>query len=166
VFEQLFAQMEEELAKKKQAVQQQSDLIEAAYHARDQAQIEMNELRTEMERTKAEIESEWAELDSMLADLGQTAEDSTAVPETKLGDMTIEEEAKLRQDVKSGTATLQRDQQAVIEARQRLTEFETTWAEIQQRTGVESFEALVKIFSEFEDQVGPARARAHSWRSA
>lgn len=181
VFEQLFAQMEAELARKKQTVQEQSTLIEAAYHARDQAQLEMNELRTEMERTQAEIDTEWAMLDRVI---GQSGEDGSPVPEMILGDMTIEEEQKLRQDVKSGAASLHRDKQAVVDARQRLQvrpgalrrrgdrvrlthtrmrvrgapqAYENTWAEIQHRTGVDKFETMVKNFSEFEDQVrGPS----------
>ena len=157
VFDQIYKKLERELADKRTEMAEIIDAANEAYAARDQAQEEMSRLKKRADEEQAAFEEEWKQLgalieedrkrksDFMKRDKGSTANESR-------GDMSIDEENKLKKRVVKGNWGIAKDKAAQQVSLEKVQSYEEAFERIKQATGITEIDELVTTFIDAEEQ--------------
>jgi hypothetical protein len=126
----------------------------------NQAQNEMAALRAQADKEAAAFEAEWRELGKIL-EADRKLKEMTMRNKLKLaeqggshqyGEMSMEDEAKLRKKVIKGNWHLAKDKTATSLAAEKVESYEEAFQKIQQATGITDIDDLVTTFIAAEDQ--------------
>ena len=159
-FDNVYKKMERELHDKKKEMANIIEISNIAYEARDQAQNEMAALRAQADKEAAAFEAEWRELGKILEadrkmkemNMRNKLKQAEGGGSHQYGEMTMEEEAKLRKKVIKGNWHLAKDKTQTSIAEQRVESYEEAFNKIQQATGITDIDDLVTTFIAAEDQ--------------
>mmetsp|Transcript_37188 Transcript_37188/g.91938 ORF Transcript_37188/g.91938 Transcript_37188/m.91938 type:complete len:559 (-) Transcript_37188:205-1881(-) len=156
-FDNVYKKMEKELHEKKKEMANIIEISNIAYEARDQAQNEMAALRAQADKESAAFEAEWRELGKLIEHdrkmkefMKNRRKDQEA--EGKLGEMSMEEETKLRKKVIKGNWNIAKDKAAQQVSMEKVQSYGEAFAKIQQATGITDIDELVTTFIAAEDQ--------------
>merc|ERR1711990_99021 len=136
VFDQIYKKLEKELAEKKKEMARIIEVSNKAYEARDAAQSEMAALKAQADKEQQEFEAEWKELGKMI-EQDRKMKDFMKKEREKLsqqehrGDMTVEEEAKLKKKVLRGTWGIAKDKASIHASMEKVQSYEEAFAKIQ-----------------------------------
>ena len=159
-FDNVYKKMEKELHEKKKEMANIIEISNIAYEARDQAQNEMAALRAQADKESAAFEAEWRELGKIL-EADRKMKEMNMRNKLKMaesgsghqyGEMSMDEEAKLRKKVIKGNWHLAKDKTATSLAAQKVESYEEAFQKIQQATGITDIDELVTTFIAAEDQ--------------
>mmetsp|Transcript_37189 Transcript_37189/g.91942 ORF Transcript_37189/g.91942 Transcript_37189/m.91942 type:complete len:559 (-) Transcript_37189:205-1881(-) len=156
-FDNVYKKMEKELHEKKKEMANIIEISNIAYEARDQAQNEMAALRAQADKESAAFEAEWRELGKLIEHdrkmkefMKNRRKDQEA--EGKLGEMSMEEETKLRKKVIKGNWNIAKDKAAQQVSMEKVQSYGEAFAKIQQATGITDIDELVTTFINAEDE--------------
>ena len=150
-------EQERELADKRTEMAEIIDAANEAYAARDQAQEEMARLKKRADEEQQAFEEEWKQLGSLIEedrkrksdfmkrDKGATATESR-------GDMSIDEENKLKKRVVKGNWGIAKDKAAQQVSLEKVQSYEEAFERIKQATGITEIDELVTTFIDAEEQ--------------
>jgi hypothetical protein len=125
--------------------------IQKQYEARDTAQYEMREVKGDLENVEADVEKEMTTLKRMDNVTVNDLDDGEGP--SQLGNMTVDQEKRLKTNVKKAMWQLGKEKAVLRSLKQKLMSYESVWAEILKGTGCESMEELIEKFREFERTV-------------
>ncbi|GAQ87539.1 hypothetical protein KFL_003590130 [Klebsormidium nitens] len=158
VFDQIYKKLERELQEKKREMAHIIEISNLAYESRDAAVNEMAALKAQADKEQAAFEAEWKELgkliehDRRMKDMMKSRE-KTAPPEPeKKGDMSVEEEQKLKKKVIRGNWNIAKDKVAQAVSLEKVQSYGEAFAKIQEATGITDIDELVTTFINAEDQ--------------
>merc|ERR1712070_474168 len=123
----------------------------------DAAQSEMAALKQQADKEQQEFEAEWKELGKMI-EQDRKMKDFMKKEREKLsqqehrGDMTVEEEAKLKKKVLRGNWGIAKDKASIHASMEKVQSYEEAFAKIQAATGISDIDELVTTFINAEDQ--------------
>ena len=157
VFDQIYKKLEKELAEKKKEMARIIEISNKAYEARDAAQQEMAGLKAQADKEQSEFEAEWKELgrmieqDRKMKDFMKKEREKMTMQEHR-GEMTIEEEQKLKKKVLKGNWGIAKDKASIHASMEKVQSYEEAFAKIQAATGISDIDELVTTFINAEDQ--------------
>jgi len=152
VFDQIYKKLERELHEKKKEMANVIEISNIAYEARDQAQNEIAALRAQADKEQAAFEAEWRELGKLIDADKKMAEFLKNRKDYTLGDMSIEDETKLRKKVIKGNWGIAKDKANANVALDAVQNYQDAFAKIQAATGITDIDELVTTFINAEDQ--------------
>jgi len=155
VFDNIYRKMEKDLVEKKK---QMAGIIEQsnhAYEARDQAQVEISALEHQNNKERLDFNEQMAELDRLID--GERKRKEMLLRGDKdvtgqRGDMTPEEEAKLKKKAAKGVWNLAKDKASVQMAEMKVQSYEEAFNKIKAATGITDVDKLVSTFIQNEEQ--------------
>ena len=156
VFDQIYKKLERELAEKRTEMAEIIDAANEAYGARDQAQEEMARLKKRAEQEQLDFEEEWKQLGSLIEEDRKRKSDfmkrdkGEAGQESR-GDMTIDEENKLKKRVVKGNWGIAKDKAAQQVSLEKVQSYEEAFERIKEATGITEIDDLVSTFIEAEE---------------
>lgn len=156
VFDQIYKKLERELAEKRQEMAEIIDSANEAYSARDQAQEEMARLKKRADQEQMEFEEEWKQLGALIEEDRKRKSDfmkrdkGEATAESR-GDMTIDEENKLKKRVVKGNWGIAKDKAAQQVSLEKVQSYEEAFERIKEATGITEIDDLVSTFIEAEE---------------
>lgn len=156
VFDNIYRKLEKELHEKKK---QMANIIESsnlAYESRDQAQMEMTAIEQQNNKERAEFEEQMAELDRAI-DADRKRKEILLREQGKdvigqRGEMSIEEEARLKKKVAKGVWSMAKDKANVAATEMKVQSYEEAFNRIKAATGITDVDELVKTFIQNEEQ--------------
>ncbi|GBG32774.1 Coiled-coil domain-containing protein 63 [Hondaea fermentalgiana] len=156
VFDNIYRKLEKELHEKKK---QMATIIESsnqAYEARDQAQMEMTAIEQQNNKERAEVDEQIAELDRAI-DADRRRKDMLLREQGKdtigqRGEMSMEEEARLKKKVAKGVWSMAKDKANVAATEMKVQSYEEAFNKIKAATGITDVDELVKTFIQNEEQ--------------
>lgn len=148
VFDGVYRKLEDDLRKQKKEMADIIEVSNQAYEARDAAQMEIAAIQQAIGRERAEFEEAIAELDNRIRESAAAAADAAQ----KRGEMTMEEEARLKEDVSRGAWDLAKDRAEVQLTMEKAASYEAAFNKIKQETNIRDIEELVTKFIQNEDQ--------------
>ena len=154
VFDQIYKKLEHELQEKKLEMSNIVQVSSMAYDARNQALHEMETLKEQANKEQAAFETEWRDLSKLIDNDRRMKEliRKENEPGPKRGDMTIEEETKLRKKVIKGQWGIAKDKVAQHVSMEKVQSYGEAFAKIQAATGINDIDELVTTFINSEDQ--------------
>eukprot|EP00741_Cyanophora_paradoxa_P005810 tig00000113_g5631.t1 len=156
VFDGIYKKLERELHEKKKEMANIIEISNIAYEARDQAQNEMAALKAQADKEQLAFEQEWKELGRLIEqEQEKKMKDLMRVKESKeatRGEMSLEEEAKLRKKVIKGNWGIAKDKASQHVSLEKVQSYEEAFAKIQAATGIADIDELVTTFINAEDQ--------------
>eukprot|EP00227_Mantoniella_beaufortii_P009215 CAMPEP_0197589222 /NCGR_PEP_ID=MMETSP1326-20131121/10235_1 /TAXON_ID=1155430 /ORGANISM="Genus nov. species nov., Strain RCC2288" /LENGTH=518 /DNA_ID=CAMNT_0043154135 /DNA_START=127 /DNA_END=1683 /DNA_ORIENTATION=- len=157
VFDQIYKKLEKELQEKKKEMGKIIEISNKAYEARDRAVNEMAKLKAQADKEQQAFEAEWRELGKLIEHdrkmkefMKNRRKDQEA--EGKLGEMSMEEETKLRKKVIKGNWNIAKDKAAQQVSMEKVQSYGEAFAKIQQATGITDIDELVTTFINAEDE--------------
>jgi chromosome segregation ATPase len=140
VFDQIYKKLERELAEKRAEMAEIIDAANDAYAARDQAQEEMARLKKRADQEQMNFEEEWKQLGALIEEdrkrksdfMKRDKGDQSHAPR---GDMTIEEENKLKRRVVKGNWNIAKDKAAQQMSLDKVKSYEEAFERIKAATG-------------------------------
>ena len=157
VFDQIYKKLERELADKRTEMAEIIDAANEAYAARDQAQEEMSRLKKRADEEQAAFEEEWKQLGALIEEDRKRKSDfmkrdkGTTNNESR-GDMSIDEENKLKKRVVKGNWGIAKDKAAQQVSLEKVQSYEEAFERIKQATGITEIDELVTTFIDAEEQ--------------
>mmetsp|Transcript_28818 Transcript_28818/g.35017 ORF Transcript_28818/g.35017 Transcript_28818/m.35017 type:complete len:526 (-) Transcript_28818:1065-2642(-) len=157
VFDQIYKKLEKELAEKKKEMAHIIEVSNKAYEARDAAVNEMARLKAQADKEQAAFEAEWRELgrliehDRKMRDFVKHRSKEKAAEEQR-GEMSLEEETKLRKKVIKGNWNIAKDKAAQQVSMEKVQSYGEAFAKIQAATGITDIDELVTTFINAEDE--------------
>ena len=148
VFEAVYRKLERELADKKKAMAALIESSNQAYEARDVAQMEVAKIQQETNAERIVFEKQLAAMDAAVdseVDLARQEEFDMR------GTLTMEEEERLKRDLKDGRKELAASAHAVRVFGARVDAYEVAFTRIRDETGIDEVEELVSVFLKNED---------------
>ena len=157
VFDQIYKKLEKELRRKEKEMSNIVEISNQAYEARDSALREMTQLKAQADREQAGFENELRELGKLIeSDRRSKAlakqRDRTRVSEFKRGEMTLDEETKLKKQVAKGQWGIAVDKSVQKSIVEKVENYGEAFQKIQQATGISDIDELVNAFIDAEDQ--------------
>jgi hypothetical protein len=150
VFDGIYKKLEKELQEKKKEIASIVEMANIAYEARDQAQAEMSALKAQAEKEEAAFEAEWKELTRMIEEDRKKKEKSEK--EKARGDMSIDDENRLRRKVISGNWNIAKDKAQQAATAEKVQSFEEAFEKIKAATEINDIEELVTTFINAEEK--------------
>ncbi|KAK3256578.1 hypothetical protein CYMTET_34289, partial [Cymbomonas tetramitiformis] len=156
VFDNIYKKLEKELAEKKKEMAHIIEVSNKAYEARDAAVNEMSRLKQQADKEQAAFEAEWREL-GRLIETDRKARDfmkhrQKDKQEDPKGEMSLEEETKLRKKVIKGNWNIAKDKAAQQVSMEKVQSYGEAFAKIQAATGITDIDELVTTFINAEDE--------------
>jgi len=157
VFDQIYNKLEKELGDKKKEMARIIEISNRAYEARDNAQAEMATLKSQADKEQSEFEDEWKELGKMIEqdrkmkDFMKKEREKLSMQEHR-GEMSIDEEQKLKKKVLKGNWGIAKDKASIHASMEKVQSYEEAFAKIQAATGIADIDELVTTFINAEDQ--------------
>lgn len=155
VFDNIYRKLERELHEKKRQMANTIEMSNQAYEARDQAQIEVAAIEQTNAKEQSDFEAQMSQLEESIreekerrAALLEGEEDEALTR----GDMTPEEEDKLKQNVTQTAWSMARDKASIQVSMEKVQSYEEAWTKIKAATGIQDINELVRIFIANEDQ--------------
>ena len=125
-------------------------MLAAAYEARDQAQAEMAALKAQAEKEEAAFEAEWKELTRMIEEDRKKKEKSDK--EKNRGEMSIDEENRLRRKVIAGNWNIAKDKANQAATAEKVQSYEEAFEKIKAATEINDIDELVTTFIDAEEK--------------
>jgi uncharacterized coiled-coil DUF342 family protein len=157
VFDQIYKKLEKELQEKKKEMGKIIEISNKAYEARDRAVNEMAKLKAQADKEQQAFEAEWRELGKLIEHdrkmkefMKNRRKDQEA--EGKLGEMSMEEETKLRKKVIKGNWNIAKDKASQHVSMEKVQSYGEAFSKIQQATGITDIDELVTTFINAEDE--------------
>jgi coiled-coil domain-containing protein 63/114 len=157
VFDQIYKKLERELADKRTEMAEIIDAANEAYAARDQAQEEMARLKKRADEEQAAFEEEWKQLGSLIEEDRKRKSDfmkrdkGSTTSESR-GDMSLDEENRLKSRVVKGHWGIAKDKAAQQVSLEKVQSYEEAFERIKQATGITEIDELVTTFIDAEEQ--------------
>ena len=157
VFDGIYKKLQHELSEKKKRMAEIIEVANVAYEARDKAQSEIQQLKVTAEREQNEFEVEWKELGRKLEE-DRKRQDFLARERQKMmdgaqrGEMSMEDEVKLKKTVIKGHWGLAKDKASIHAGMEKVQSYEEAFTQIQKATQISDIDTLVQQFIENEDQ--------------
>ena len=157
VFDGIYKKLQHELAEKKKRMAEIIEVANVAYEQRDRAQTEIGQLKLQAEKEQQEFESEWKELGRKLEE-DRKRQDFLARERQKMmdvgqrGEMSMEDEQKLKKSVVKGHWGLAKDKASIHAGMEKVQSYEEAFTQIQKATNISDIDTLVRQFIENEDQ--------------
>lgn len=155
VFDNIYRKLERELHEKKRQMANTIEMSNQAYEARDQAQIEVAAIEQTNAKEQSDFEAQMSQLEESIkeekerrAALLEGEEDESLTR----GDLTPEEEDKLKQNVTQTAWSMARDKASIQVSMEKVQSYEEAWTKIKAATGIQDINELVRIFIANEDQ--------------
>ena len=148
VFEAVYRKLEKELADKKRAMAALIESSNQAYEARDVAQMEVAKIQQETNAERIVFEKQLAAMDAAVdseVDMARQEEFDMR------GTLTMEEEERLKRDLKDGRKELAASAHAVRVFGAKVDAYEQAFTRIRDETGIDEVEELVSVFLKNED---------------
>jgi len=150
VFDGIYKKLEKELQDKKKEIASIVEMANIAYEARDQAQAEMAALKAQAEKEEAAFEAEWKELTRMIEEDRKKKEKSDK--EKSRGEMSIEDENRLRRKVISGNWNIAKDKAQQAATAEKVQSYEEAFEKIKAATEINDIDELVTTFINAEEK--------------
>ena len=143
------------MAEKRTEMAEIIDAANEAYAARDEAQEEMARLKERADREQLAFEEEWKMLGSLIEeDRKKKSEfmkrDKGDVPHESRGDMTIEEENKLKKRVVKGNWGIAKDKAAQKVSLEKVASYEKAFDRIKEATGISDIDDVRKHYAYYK----------------
>ena len=160
VFDGIYKKLERQLHEKKKDMAGIIERSHEAYESRDKAQMDMQALKQRAEKEQAEFEAEWAELGKLI-EQDRAMKDDMDRQETKnaggdggskIGNLSLKEEANLKRKVVRGAWTIAKDKAQLHLTTEKVQSYEEAFLKIQKQTGISDIDELVTKFIEAEDK--------------
>ena len=156
VFDNIYRKLEKELHEKKKHMANIIELSNQAYEARDQAQMEIAAMEQQDEKENADFDEQVAECNRLIDQEKKRKEklmrdqknESTHVR----GDMSMEDEAKLKKKVNQGVWQMAKDKAGIHMAELKVQSYEEAFNRIKAATGITDIDQLVTTFISNEEQ--------------
>jgi len=148
VFDNIYRKLEKELHEKKKQMANIIELSNLAYEQRDAAQMEVAAI-------EAQNRKEQEDFEESMAELGRLEHKRTAAAERNeagRGDMTVEDEQKLKKKVNKGAWGMAKDKVNIQVSIEKVQNFEEAFNKIKAATGISDIEELVSTFCKNEEQ--------------
>jgi len=148
VFDNIYRKLEKELHEKKKQMANIIELSNLAYEQRDAAQMEVAAI-------EAQNRKEQEDFEESMAELGRLEHKRTAAAERNeggRGDMTQDEEDKLKKKVNKGAWGMAKDKVNSQVSIEKVQNFEEAFNKIKAATGISDIEELVSTFCKNEEQ--------------
>jgi len=158
VFDQTYRKLERELQEKKKEMAIVIEQSNRAYEARDAAVNEMATLKAQADREQAAFEAEWRELgrliesDKKMKELMKNRSKEERDNAERRGELTMEEEGKLKKKVVRGNWNIAKDRASQQISMEKVQSYSEAFARIQQATGISDIDELVSTFINAEDE--------------
>ena len=158
VFDQIYKKLEKELRRKEKEMSNIVEISNQAYEARDSAIREMSQLKAQADREQAGFENELRELGKLIESdrkskaLAKQRDKSKTAGDFKRGDLTIDEESKLKKQVAKGQWGIAVDKTVQKSIVEKVENYGEAFQKIQQATGISDINELVNAFIDAEDQ--------------
>ena len=150
VFDGIYKRLERDLQEKKKEIASIVEMANIAYEARDQAQAEMAALKAQAEKEEQAFENEWKELTRMIEEDRKKKEKSDK--EKARGDMSMEDESRLRRKVISGNWNIAKDKAQQAATAEKVQSFEEAFEKIKAATEINDIDELVTTFINAEEK--------------
>lgn len=158
IFDGIYKKLERELHEKKREMARIIDESNKAYEAREKAQREMEKLKEMADKEQATFDTEWKELgklieaDRKMKDYMKRSAAAVAPEADHRGQMTAEEEARLKKKVARGAWGIARDKAHIHLSQEKIQSYEEAFNRIQEATGIQDIDELVDKFIQAEDK--------------
>ena len=156
VFDNIYRKLEKELHEKKKQMANVIEMSNQAYEARDAAQMEITAIEQANQKEREDFEEQIAELNRLIeADRKRKdfmMKDKRGDDVGTRGDMTMEEEARLKKKVTKGVWGMAKDKANIQVAEMKVQSYEEAFNKIKQSTGISDIDELVTTFIQNEDQ--------------
>ena len=158
IFDGIYKKLERELHEKKREMARIIDESNKAYEAREKAQREMEKLKDMADKEQATFDTEWKELgklieaDRKMKDYMKRSAAAVAPEADHRGQMTAEEEARLKKKVARGAWGIARDKAHIHLSQEKIQSYEEAFNRIQEATGIQDIDELVDKFIQAEDK--------------
>ena len=159
VFDQIYKKLENELQEKQRTMQDVIEKSNKAYESRDKAQAEMIKLKRLAEEEQRRFDESWRkigqdiEVDRKMKRLAaQKGKKEGERDSGHRGDMTVEEEKKLRRKVIRGNWNIAKDKANQQVSMEKVQSYEEAFSKIKEATGISDIDELVNTFIAAEDQ--------------
>merc|ERR1712232_518486 len=138
---------------------QMANIIEMsnqAYESRDQAQMEITAIEQMNSKERSEYEEQMTELERMI-DADKKRKDLMMRDQAKeqvgqRGEMSVEEEQKLKKKVTKGVWSMAKDKANIQVAELKVQSYEEAFNKIKAATGITDIDKLVTTFIQNEEQ--------------
>jgi len=156
VFDNIYRKMEKELSEKKKQIAEIIETSNQAYEARDQSQMEIAVIEQQNAKEKAEFEDQMEEFGRQI-ESDRKKKDHLLREQNKeiiapRGEMTLEEEVRLKKRVAKGVWSLAKDKANSAAAEMKVQSFEEAFNKIKIATGISDVDTLVTTFIQNEEQ--------------
>eukprot|EP00232_Nephroselmis_pyriformis_P003386 CAMPEP_0182912456 /NCGR_PEP_ID=MMETSP0034_2-20130328/37522_1 /TAXON_ID=156128 /ORGANISM="Nephroselmis pyriformis, Strain CCMP717" /LENGTH=532 /DNA_ID=CAMNT_0025049131 /DNA_START=62 /DNA_END=1660 /DNA_ORIENTATION=- len=155
VFLEISKKLEHELKEKKKEMARIIEVSNIAYEARDAAVNEMAQLKAQADKEQAAFEEEWKQLGKLIEHdrkMKDYMKNKDKGGDDKRGDMSVEEETKLRKKVIKGNWNIAKDKASQAVSMEKVQSYGEAFAKIQAATGITDIDELVTTFINAEDQ--------------
>ena len=155
VFDNIYRKLEKELHEKKKQMANIIELSNLAYEQRDAGQMEIAAIEQANRKEQEEFEESMAELGRQIErkkNLAQSGRAAIMAEGPSRGDMSMDEEARLKKKVQKGTWGAAKDKVSVQVSIEKVQNFEEAFNKIKAATGISDIEELVRTFIKNEDQ--------------
>lgn len=156
VFDNIYRKLEKELHDKKRQMAGIIETSNQAYESRDHAQMEMTAIEQQNAKERADFADQIAELDRLI-EADRKKKDMLLRDQGKdgigqRGDMSMEEEAKLKKKVAKGVWSMAKDKANIQVAEMKVQSYEEAFNKIKAATGITDVDKLVTTFIRNEEQ--------------
>lgn len=160
VFDNIYRKLEKELFEKKKQMANIIELSNLAYEQRDAAQLEIAAIEQANKKEQEEFYEKMEELNRQIdADnkrnklvAEKTGASAPAGGGEQRGELSIDEERKLKSKVNKGAWNMAKDKVNIQVSIEKVQNFEEAFNRIKAATGISDIEELVKTFIKNEDQ--------------
>jgi len=151
VFDSIYRKLEKELHEKKKQMANIIELSNLSYEQRDNSQMEIAAIEQANRKEQEDFEEQMMNLNNVLEN--EFIESTKASGKLgSQGDMSMEDETKLKKKVNKGAWGIAKDKADVQVSMERVQNFEEAFNKIKAATGITDIEELVRTFIKNEDQ--------------
>eukprot|EP00941_MAST-03F_sp_MAST-3F-sp1_P006020 g6020.t1 len=153
VFDNIYKKLEHELQDKKRQMAEIIEESNQAYESRDKGQLEIAAIEQQNIKEQRQHDQQISELEQMEEKMKRDAlARAGAVEETKRGELSMEEEKKLKRQVTKAAWKIVKEKTNITVSKEKVQTYEEAFQQIQSCTGITDIEELVKTFIQNEDQ--------------
>ena len=155
VFQRIYRKLEDELADKRRELTNLMEVSSVAYHARDAALKEIEELKLSAEKEQQSYETEWRELGKLIEAERKKHDIASRKRETakpQAGDLTLEEEKAMKSKISRSAWNIAKDRASQSSSLSKVNSYVEAFEKIKVATGIEDIDALVENFLNSEDE--------------
>ncbi len=155
VYDRLFDRLQSEIAETKARIEEAKEKIKIQYAARDQVRSGIQNTMHALEEAQIVAKTEWSVMDKGLEEMEMQAENANRAlgeHQDENGTLTQEQEQALKQQQHESLTSINADQKKVEKLQAVYQHYRDAIVEIQNETGFDDIEQLIKQMNEFEDE--------------